>query len=35
MVNADEKKIVIARLQTMPPGMSLSVGNVGSLSKGI
>jgi len=33
MITADEKKIVIARLQTMSPRMSLSIGNAGSLSK--
>ena len=33
MVNVDEKKIVIARLETMPAGMSLSIGSAGSLDK--
>ncbi len=33
MVNVDEKEIVLARLQTMPKDMSLSIGNVGSLDK--
>ncbi len=34
MVLADEKQIVLARLETMPSNMSLSIGGVGgSLSK--
>ncbi len=33
MVNVDEKKIVLARLETMPADMSLSIGSAGSLDK--
>ncbi len=33
MSNLDEKKIVLARLETMPQDMNLSIGNVGSLNK--
>ncbi|MBI5635816.1 hypothetical protein HY993_02535 [Candidatus Micrarchaeota archaeon] len=33
MINVDEKKIVLARLETMPKNMSLSIGSVGSLDK--
>jgi ribosomal protein L30E len=32
-VKQDEKKIVLARLQAMPAGMSLSIGDYGKLSK--
>jgi len=33
MANPDEKNIVIARLQTMPEDMSLSVGSHGTINK--
>ncbi len=33
MVLSDEKQIVLARLETMPSNMSLSIGGAGSLSK--
>ncbi|OIO25309.1 hypothetical protein COX85_03285 [Candidatus Micrarchaeota archaeon CG_4_10_14_0_2_um_filter_55_9] len=33
MVTSDEKAIVLARLQTMPSNMSLSVGGAGAFDK--
>jgi len=32
-MNSDEKKIVLARLQTMPENMKLSIGDLGSFDK--
>ena len=32
-MNPDEKKIVLARLQTMPNNMKLSIGNFGVFNK--
>ncbi len=34
MVNDEERKLVLARLYTMPPDMKLSLGNTEPLSKG-
>jgi len=33
MINEEEKKIVLARLETMPPDMKLSIGGLGSFDK--
>lgn len=32
-MNEDEKNIVLARLETMPPGMRLSIGEYGTFDK--
>lgn len=33
MISKDEKEIVLARLQTMPPGLKISIGNQGTFNK--
>lgn len=33
MVSKEEKELVLARLQTMPPGLKMSIGDTGTFDK--